>query len=211
MATTKITSKLTFLRELVGKYYGNQHVRYALYRCECGREKEIKVTHVAGNYIRSCGCIKRTQNGASQQFPEYRIWDSMNRRCISPSETSFERYGARGITVCERWRNSFEAFLSDMGPRPSAEYSIERDDNNGPYDPDNCHWATLHEQSRNKRNNRYIQIGEQRKCLHDWLEHFGMSWTAFTKRTKKGWSEEMALTTPLMRSKIHPRRKYECH
>jgi len=206
MADPNLTSRLTLVRELAGVYYGNQHVRYALYRCSCGNEKAVRVSHVTGNVTRSCGCLARTSNGASAQFPEYRIWDTMKRRCTSPSETSFPRYGGRGITVCARWVDSFEAFMVDMGPRPSAEHSIERRDNNGPYAPENCVWATRIEQARNKRNNRVIQVGDQRKCLQEWLNICGISWSTFTKRTRKGWTPEVALTTPLMLSKVHPKR-----
>lgn len=89
--------------------------------------------------------------------PEYHVWSSMKQRCLNPRSPNFPNYGARGIAICERWRTSFDAFLSDMGPRPvglngnRAAYSIDRIDVNGDYQPDNCRWATAQQQIRNRR------------------------------------------------------------
>jgi hypothetical protein len=89
---------------------------------------------------------------------EYRIWNAMRYRCGNPANDAYPLYGGRGITVCERWERSFEAFFADMGPRPSRKHSLDRINNNGPYAPENCRWATTAEQALNKRGKRRVVL-----------------------------------------------------
>lgn len=98
---------------------------------------------------------KLVTHGRSKTL-EYRLWHGVIARCINPSATDYHLYGGRGIKVCDRWRNSFEAFMEDMGERPSREYSIERIDGNGDYEPGNCRWATTLEQAHNRSNTRRL-------------------------------------------------------
>lgn len=97
--------------------------------------------------------------------PEYRVWVDMIRRCENPRNKRFYIYGARGITVCDRWRRSYKNFLSDVGRRPSPKYQIDRKNNDGNYDPGNVRWATRKQQARNKTNNRSITFNGVSLCM----------------------------------------------
>ncbi len=125
--------------------------------CECGTERVVPATQLLQGKTLSCGCLRQEQlalgnptHGLSSR-PEYEIWSSMKKRCENPNSHAWHNYGGRGIAVCDRWRNSFEDFFEDMGPRPSPEHSIDRIDNDRGYEPGNVRWATAQEQARNTR------------------------------------------------------------
>jgi hypothetical protein len=120
----------------------------------------------------------------------------MTSRCVNPANDAYQAYGGRGIAVCDRWQD-FAAFAEDMGPRPSPLHTIDRRNNNGNYEPDNCRWATPSEQQRNRRNNRLLTLNGETLCLAEWAERLGITDDMIRQRLDKlGWTIEQALTTP---------------
>ena len=127
--------------------------------------------------------------------PEYRIWIYMKQRCNNPNNTSYHRYNGRGIKVCKRWLR-FESFYRDMGDRPKG-MTIERKNNNGNYEPDNCKWATPKEQANNRRDNIFIDYKSQRFSLAQWANKIGIKYDTLKHRIHRKWPTEKALTMPI--------------
>lgn len=176
-----------------------------LCRCECGNMVTVAATSLKSGNTKSCGCFRNERilqsvktHGLSNS-PEHGTWTDMKTRCNNENATSYKNYGGRGITVCDRWLNSFEAFYADMGPKPGAEYSIERNDPNGNYEPGNCRWATMEEQQSNRRNNRYIEYNGKRYTVAQLCRETGITEGMFYSRAEKGWDVETIVSTPAQR------------
>lgn len=172
----QIGYKIGHLEVLTAPYKFNGRSHY-LTRCVCGREKLIRVDQFEQWIIKSCGCKQREGSAESHKThgmstrakvsKEYLAWGSMVQRCTNPKSKAYKWYGARGIVVCERWRNSFEDFLSDMGLCP-PEMTIDRfPDNDGNYEPGNCRWATRGDQMRNTRYVRNVIVHGETMCVRD--------------------------------------------
>lgn len=131
---------------------------------------------------------KHTTHG-KKHTPEWKAWSSMRYRCRNPRCHAWEDYGGRGITVCQRWIDSFENFLADMGERP-AGHSLDRIDSNGNYEPSNCRWATRIEQESNKRSNRILEWNDRSWTMSELAREFGMLPGTLCDHLKYGWSLE---------------------
>lgn len=116
----------------------------------------------------------------------YRSWRGMNLRCTKPSDLRYSSHGARGITVCARWRDSFESFCEDMGLKHGRGYSVDRINNDGNYVPGNCRWATPTEQARNTRSNRLVTFEGRTQCLAAWAEELNVDYRRLHSRLKRG-------------------------
>ena len=125
--------------------------------------------------------------------PEYNIWRKMVSRCHDERDSNFPKYGARGITVCEEWRASFQAFFDHVGPRPSAGHSLERERNEDGYMPGNVGWATAIEQNNNRRSNVVLEIGGVRMTAAQIAQKFGLTHRAVCYRIEKGWPAEKVI------------------
>ena len=129
--------------------------------------------------------------------PEYQAWNNMKNRCFNPNHKAYSDYGGRGIAVCDRWKNSFENFLADMGTKPSTKHSIDRINNDGDYSPKNCRWATKAEQQNNQRSNRLITIACVTLNIAQWTKEMGFGRNVIWDRLNLGWSEFDAVITPV--------------
>lgn len=165
--------------------------------CLCGKTTIGLGSDLKTGQTISCGCWRgrNTFKHGLIKTPEYIVWAGMKSRCDDPNHKSWNYYGGRGITVCDRWRN-FLAFLSDMGPRPSPNHSIERRDNSVCYCPENCYWETHKNQMRNTRLNRFLSLNGETKCISEWSEQMGFSHGLINGRLRRGWTIERAITTP---------------
>lgn len=167
-----------------------------LCKCDCGTEIEVMSTRLRQAHSKSCGCLRkdgllRRTHGHSRD-PIYGAWHNMMARCQTR-----KNYADRGIKVCDRWC-SVSAFVDDMGAQYRPGLTLERIDNNGPYAPENCRWATRAEQARNRRTNRSITFNGKTQTVEDWAKELGIHERTITSRIDKlGWSESRALTDPV--------------
>jgi len=160
-------------------------VRAWVFRCDCGAEATKRIYDVLSGRTKSCGCASvaltaaaKVKHGANRRggrrSPEYTTWLLLRDRCNNPRNPKYARYGGRGITVCGRW-NDFATFLADMGPKPSTGHSIDRIDNDGPYSPENCRWASRDEQRNNKSASVRVVVNGERLTRKEAMARLGIS------------------------------------
>jgi hypothetical protein len=168
-----------------------------LCKCKCGKNLVVRGSDLRLGKSKSCGCYhveKITKHGKSKSST-YASWISMIQRCENPKSEGFDLYGGRGITVCCRWRKSFELFLVDMGERPKGK-SLDRKNINKGYYPKNCKWSTPKQQANNRRSCIYITYKGKTKTISQWARYFGVVEISLRSRLRKGWSVKKAFETP---------------
>lgn len=174
MKPSRVDPSKKYGRLIIRSLFRKDWILFARVTCDCGAKKTVRVKHLLSGATSSCGCYAREQSlkgtlarkthrhtvyrGVKhQRSPTYQSWSSAKERCYRPKGCNYHRYGGRGITMCNRWRYSFDNFLHDMGERPPGK-TLERKLRNGNYTKSNCIWATPKEQGRNKENNRLVNF-----------------------------------------------------
>lgn len=194
--TGKKFGRLTVL-QLVSKA-GEEPIRWKC-QCECGCFTVSQGSALRGGRAKSCGCLQRdkaTKHGMAGT-PTYGSWQKMKARCLNSWDPAYADYGGRGIRVCDRWLESFDHFLADMGVKP-ARMSLDRKDNQGNYEPGNCRWATFKTQNNNRRSNRMLTISGETMNLQSWAEKAGLPMNALWLRISHGWDPKEAVSVPLI-------------
>lgn len=206
--------KLTVLGDAPSKVSPSGYsARCAFVRCDCGVTKTVRTGDLKHGYATSCGCEQRRllgiasrerqlRHGQSGRTDEYVCWTSMKQRCNNPNAQGYENYGGRGISVCERWNDSFEQFFADMGTKPTKRHSIERIDVNGNYEPSNCKWANHTEQSNNRKSNVVLTIDGVSRTAVEWARHAGIPDHLIYLRLRAGWSHKQCVETPVLRAGV---------
>lgn len=176
--------------------------------CACGTPAIVRGNELRPSGTQSCGCFAKERNGAAHRTHGksrtslYARWKAMIYRCSDPDDPAFPNYGGRGITVCEPWLTSFEIFAQDMGEPPPG-MSLERIDNDKGYDPENCRWATRHEQASNTRHNRWLTYQGETHTLQEWADISGIKLDTIRRRLKLAWDIAAIFETP-----VHPPRTW---
>ncbi len=184
--------------------YPAQRKGYWVFLCDCGTTKESLGSNIASGKISSCGCYRNEASAARKlrhgltETKEYRSWCHIKNRCYNPNNPFYKHYGGRGIGMCERWRDSFESFLEDVGPAPSGQHSIDRVDNDGDYEPGNVRWADRMTQAGNKSNRRVFTYQGESKTLPEWARSLGISRNTLLSRIYLyQWPVDRALSEPV--------------
>lgn len=182
---------------LTALYRGENQGRRAVWvcRCDCGNIHSVIGECLRGGHSKSCGCLHKiaiSTHGMCDS-PEWQTWQNMIHRCENKNNPGYKTYGARGIKVCDRWKD-FDCFYKDMGARPSEKHSIDRINNDGNYSPDNCRWATKKEQARNTRQNNLVTFNGETKPLVCFIEELGLNKNTVRGRLRRGFSLEMAFS-----------------
>lgn len=164
--------------------------------CICGEVRSVRPDQLISGESKSCGCLGaelRKTHGMSNSA-EYLAWRNAKSRCTNPKDGNYHQYGGRGIEMCDRWLNSFANFYDDMGPKPSPEHSLDREEVDGDYDPDNCRWATKEEQDNNKQDSVHYELEGQKLTVPQLARMFNINKHTLKDRLEKGMAVKDAIS-----------------
>lgn len=182
-------------------------------RCECGNITRVRTNNLTSGQVKSCGCLHKRGNPIHNLSKTrlYRIYKKMIRRCYTEEEPAYQNYGGRGITVCDEWRNSVEAFCKwAMENGYHDHLTIDRVDNNGNYCPENCRWTTYKVQSNNRRTNIDVTIEGETKTLQEWCTLYNVPYKRVYMRIKSGWNPVEAIMYK-EDARLFPRQRKDCN
>lgn len=155
--------------------------------CDCGNTTEVVSRNLTEGRTLSCGC-RKSRSKDMYLSPTYKSWISAKQRCYNPNNHNYPNYGKRGIKMCDRWLKSFVAFFEDMGERPSKEYTLDRIDVNGDYEPSNCRWATHRTQSNNRRDNVFLDANNEKLTVSEFSVKYNINRSNVAYELKRGLS-----------------------
>lgn len=175
-----------------------------LCQCQCGRSTRVSSNNLRSGMTQSCGCLNRERVSAAlaesstthgkRHTRVYNIWLNMKQRCTNPRNDHYPAYGGRGITVCTRWLNSFEAFYEDMGDPPSDIHTIDRENVHGNYEPANCRWLPREAQASNTQRSVLLTFQGRTQTAKQWAIELGIRPGTIARRARSGWAVERVLS-----------------
>lgn len=193
-----------FGRLLVKERQGSDSWKSALWLClcDCGNECLVSSHNLRTSHTQSCGCLQKEATSKANTTHGHRhtriygIWNAMIARCHRKNTKAYPMYGGRGITVCNEWKNGFQAFYDwAMANGYDDDLSIDRIDNDKGYSPDNCRWVSVDTQANNKRSNISVEYNGETHTLAEWAKALGIKYATLRKRLMGGWSVEEAFNT----------------
>lgn len=212
MPDTAFSNNFSRGEDLTGRKFGRLTIssvldsKTVMCRCDCGKETRVGKGHIKSGHTKSCGClvaevistnlVTHGHSTKGKASSTYNSWRGMRQRCLNKNNPCYRHYGARGITVCDRWINSFENFLEDMGVCPNG-MTIERINSNANYEPSNCRWDTRRAQSLNTSSNVLLSLNGKTQPMSLWAEEVGINSNCIRSRIDRGWTHEQALTIPV--------------
>lgn len=207
MATFKSGDKYNRITLIKLDHKNKNYHQYWLCECDCGVKKVVNASSVKHGSIKSCGCLnnellkKRKPNlshGYANKEKLYEVWKNMKRRCKDKNNNRYEFYGGKGIVVCEDWDNDYLSFRNwAMNNGYKDNLTIDRIDNNGNYEPENCRWATMKEQLNNQSRNRLLTYKGETKTMSEWATKLNITYGAINHRVQRDWSMERIVNTPM--------------